>query len=117
GVFGHVLFPQMFSVGRVIADPGVTALPSPGLVKLYDVFILLLLPQSVVSKLKLAEEKHEDSLKKKPAFSTCDVSQRSFPCPVGANVLGVTMNRSPRGLDETPQCVSTRRLISRPRKA
>src|SRR5699024_1734305 len=22
GVFGHVLFPQMFSVGRVIADPG-----------------------------------------------------------------------------------------------
>src|SRR5690625_2393939 len=40
---------------------GVTALHSPGLVKLYDVFILLLLPQSVVSKLKLAEEKHEDS--------------------------------------------------------
>ena len=36
---------------------GVTALHSPGLVKLYDVFILLL-PQSVVSKLILAEEKH-----------------------------------------------------------
>src|SRR5699024_1816966 len=48
GVFGHVLFPQMFSVGRVIAVPGVTALHSLGLVKLYDVFILLL-PQSVVS--------------------------------------------------------------------
>src|SRR5690625_1153514 len=65
---------------------GVTALHSPGLVKLYDVFILLLLPQSVVSKLKLAEEKHGDSC-------------------------------GNRGLDETPQCVSTRRLISRPRKA
>src|SRR5699024_10038046 len=65
---------------------GVTALHSPGLVKLYDDFILLLLPQSVVSKLKLAEEKHGDSC-------------------------------GSRGLDETPQCVSTRRLISRPRKA
>ena len=30
-----------------------------------------------------AKEKHGDSLKKKPAFSACDVSQRSFPCPVG----------------------------------
>ena len=40
---------------------GVTTLHSPGLVKLYDVFILLLLPQSVVSKLKLAGEKHGDS--------------------------------------------------------
>src|SRR5699024_951339 len=92
----------MLSVGRVLADPGVTALHSPGLVKLYDVFILLLLPQSVVSKLKLAEEKHGDSLKKKPAFSACDVSQRSFPCPVGANVLGGTSNRNGFRWDE--QC-------------
>src|SRR5699024_12351288 len=96
----------MFSVGRAVRSPrtrkssaalhrtkkiglyfrGVTALHSPGLVKLYDDFILLLLPQSVVSKLKLAEEKHGDSC-------------------------------GSRGLDETPQCVSTRRLISRPRNA
>jgi len=44
----------------------------------------------VVSKLILAEEKHGDSLKEKPAFSACDVSQRRFPCPVGASVLGGT---------------------------
>src|SRR5690625_3208022 len=31
----------------------------------------------------LAKEIHEDSLKKKTAFSACDVSQRSFPCPAG----------------------------------
>src|SRR5699024_4164136 len=36
GVFGHVLFPQMFSVGRVIADPGVTTLHLPGLMKWLD---------------------------------------------------------------------------------
>ena len=30
-----------------------------------------------------AEEIHGDSLKKKNAFSACDVSQRSFPCPGG----------------------------------
>src|SRR5690625_2958155 len=90
----------------------------------------------VVSKLKLAEEKHGDSLKKKTAFSACDDFQRSLPCPVGANVLDGTSNRSPRGLDETPECVKdegrlkppfagnvdiplagARRLISRPRKA
>src|SRR5690625_283234 len=31
----------------------------------------------------LAKEIHEDSLKKKTAFSACDVFQRSFPCPAG----------------------------------
>src|SRR5690625_1495519 len=31
----------------------------------------------------LATEIHEDSLKKKTAFSACDVSHRSFPCPAG----------------------------------
>src|SRR5699024_11115885 len=31
----------------------------------------------------LAKEIHEDSLKKKTAFSACDVSRRSFPCPAG----------------------------------
>src|SRR5699024_3065743 len=36
GVFGHVLFPQMFSVGRVIAVPGVTTLHLPGLMKWLD---------------------------------------------------------------------------------
>jgi len=30
-----------------------------------------------------AKEIHEDSLKKKTAFSACDVFQRSFPCPAG----------------------------------
>src|SRR5690625_3299034 len=56
--------------------------------------------------------------------------------PVGTNVFGGASNRSPKGLDETPQCVinegrlkppfagnvgiplaGARRLISRPRKA
>src|SRR5690625_7218129 len=32
---------------------------------------------------KPAMEIHEDSLKKKTAFSACDVFQRSFPCPAG----------------------------------
>src|SRR5699024_2477985 len=64
-----------------------------------------------------AKKKHGDSLKKKTDFSANDESQRSIPCHVCADVLGGTSNRSPRGLDETPQCVSTRRLISRPRKA
>src|SRR5699024_1531716 len=32
---------------------------------------------------KPAKEIHGDSLKKKTAFSACDVSQRSFPCPAG----------------------------------
>src|SRR5699024_11486555 len=31
----------------------------------------------------LAKEIYEDSLKKKTAFSACDVFQRSFPCPAG----------------------------------
>src|SRR5690625_963315 len=39
---------------------------------------ILLLPNAM-----LAKEIHEDSLKKKPAFSACDVSHRSFPCPAG----------------------------------
>src|SRR5699024_5295463 len=30
---------------------------------------------------ELAKEIHEDSLKKKTAFSACDVFQRSVPCP------------------------------------
>ena len=36
------------------------------------------------SKCNTSEEKHGDSLKKEPAFSACGDSQRSFPCPVGA---------------------------------
>src|SRR5699024_5349869 len=60
---------------------------------------------------------HEDSLKKKTAFPACDVSQRSFPCPAGGNVFGGSSNRSPKGIGGTPQCVSTRRPTSRPRKA
>jgi len=31
----------------------------------------------------LAKEIHEDSLKKKTAFSACDIFHRSFPCPAG----------------------------------
>src|SRR5699024_4594729 len=46
-------------------------------------FYFAITPQSVVSKLILAEEKHEDSLKKKTAFSACDDFQRSLHCPVG----------------------------------
>src|SRR5699024_5231721 len=35
------------------------------------------------SNTMLAKEIHVDSLKKKTAFSACDVFQRSFPCPAG----------------------------------
>src|SRR5699024_7978731 len=73
----------MFSVGRVIADPGVTTLLSPGLVTWLMLILVLVLLYLMVVNAKPAEEIHGDSLKKKNAFSACDVSQRSFPCPGG----------------------------------
>jgi len=47
---------------------------------------------------KSAKEINEDSLKKKTAFSSCDVFQRSIPCPAGivAMVFGGASNRSPK---------------------
>src|SRR5699024_12666746 len=38
---------------------------------------------TVANRTMLAMEIHVDSLKKKTAFSACDVFQRSFHCPVG----------------------------------
>src|SRR5699024_9774214 len=73
GVFRHVLFPQMFSVGRVIAMvfDGTSSAQSQT-------------QESTVLRFKQpTKEIHEDSLKKKTAFSACDVYQRSFPCPAG----------------------------------
>src|SRR5699024_2827903 len=67
----------------------------------------LITKKLMISKPIPAKEIHEDSLKKKTAFSACDVSQRSFPCPAGkvAMVFGGASNRSPR--------VSLRRTIVR----
>src|SRR5699024_1327796 len=58
----------------------------------------LITKKLMISKPISAKEIHEDSLKKKTAFSACDVSQRSFPCPAGqvAMVFGGARNRSPR---------------------
>src|SRR5699024_10818006 len=44
-----------------------------------------------------AEEIHGDSLKKKNAFSACDVSQRSFPCPGGDKVSARPRSALARG--------------------
>src|SRR5699024_4340089 len=41
---------------------------------------------TVVKHYVSATEIHEDSLKKNTAFSACDVSQRSIPCPAGKRV-------------------------------
>src|SRR5699024_9328349 len=67
---------------------GVTALHSPGLVKLFteQQFFITSFSYSIVLLANAipAARIHEDSLKKKGTFSACDVSQRSFPCPAGA---------------------------------
>src|SRR5699024_1464565 len=55
---------------------GVTALHLPGLIRLTEKNLLL---ANAIPATRI----HEDSLKKKTAFSACDVSQRSFPCPAG----------------------------------
>src|SRR5690625_644288 len=85
---------------------GVTALLIRTGKAIYGRFLchLIQLKNCVIGKCLPAARIHEDSLKKKTAFSACDVSQRSFPCPAGANLFGGTSKRSPKGLDETPQC-------------
>src|SRR5699024_8339088 len=77
-VFRHVLFPQMFSVGRVIADPGVNGPQLQTKIVIVNASFTVLMPSTMLTK-----EIDEYSLKKKTTFSACDVSQRSFPCPAG----------------------------------
>src|SRR5690625_1228958 len=67
GVFRHVLFPQESTVLR-----------SKQTIVNVKASYTALLPDTM-----LAERIHEDYLKKKTAFSACDVFQRSFPCPAG----------------------------------
>jgi len=57
---------------------GVNGPPLQTTIVIVKVSFIVLLPNTM-----LAKEIHEDSLKKKTAFSACDVFQRSFPCPAG----------------------------------
>src|SRR5699024_2738703 len=57
GVFRHVLFPQMFSVGRVIADPGVNGPQLQTTIVIVNASFTVLMPSTM-----LAKEIDEDSL-------------------------------------------------------
>src|SRR5699024_1846563 len=56
GFFRHVLFPQMFSMGRVIAVPGVNGPPLQTTIVIVKARYTELLPNTM-----LAKEIHEDS--------------------------------------------------------
>src|SRR5699024_12497219 len=62
----HLLFPQMFSVGRVIADPGVAAFRSNQRGSISDRYT------------KASNWNMRDSLKEKVTLHAFDVCQRSY---------------------------------------
>src|SRR5699024_406280 len=65
------------------AGPGVNGPPLQTTTIIVQSIYTVLLPNNM-----LAKEIYEDSLKKKTAFSACDVSQRSFPSPAGKRRRG-----------------------------
>src|SRR5699024_1113429 len=78
GVFRHVLGLRTARPTKTYVPAGVNGPSLQTTIVIVKANFILLLPNAM-----LAKEIHEDSLKKKPAFSACDVPHRSFPCPAG----------------------------------
>src|SRR5699024_5286858 len=84
GIFGHVLFPQdKEGFGSITSHEENCFVFSrshrPPLTRTGKINGKILLLANAIPATRI----HEDSLKKKTAFSACDVSQRSFPCLAG----------------------------------
>src|SRR5699024_11538056 len=77
GVFRHVLGLRLLVPSKTFVPAGVNGPP------LQTTIIIVKAIYKYCSNTMLAKEIHVDSLKKKSAFSACDVSQGSFPCPAG----------------------------------
>src|SRR5699024_1859243 len=95
GVFGHVLFPQMFSVGRVIADPGVTALLIRTGKAIYGRILchLIQLKNCVIGKCYTSSPYTRRLLEKENRFFCVRCFSKKLSLSCGS-----------KGLDETPQC-------------
>src|SRR5699024_11482894 len=70
--------PTLWGLQTRAVPAGVNGPPLQTIIVIVKSYYTVLLPNTI-----LAKEIHEDSLKKKTAFSPCDVSHRSFSCPVG----------------------------------
>src|SRR5699024_6246086 len=94
--FGHVLFPQMFSVGRVSAETGVNALLIRTGKAIYGRFLchLIQLKNCVIGSQMLTSSQYTRRLLEYEILLFC---VRSFS-------KKISLSCGSKGLDETPQC-------------
>src|SRR5699024_4048520 len=78
GVFRDVLGLRLPPPSKTFVTSGVNVPQLQTIIVIVNSYYIVLLPNTM-----LAKEIHQDSLKKRPTFSACNVSQRSFPCPAG----------------------------------
>src|SRR5699024_8310497 len=103
GVFRHVLGLRLLAPSKTFVPAGVNGPPLQTIIVIVKSYYTVLLPNTM-----LAKEIHEDSLKKKTAFSACDVFSKK---------LSLSCGKAKTMRPHSECSLRVRRLIASPRKA